>query len=402
MVQLDADPSLLGFSSLSIHADDSLSNSSDIAPPIHVSTTYSQPDPDQPDGNGLVYSRYSTATRDRVERVLGTLNKGHAVTYSSGLSSGYAALLHIRPNRIAIGGGYHGTHGFIEIYKRHRDIVSRCSWLYDQINKAIIDLDAELQKGDLVWLESPLNPTGEVYDVLAYTERAHKVGAIVMVDSTFAPPPLTWALDLGADIVQHSATKYFAGHSDALGGVLVVKSEKEANQLRSDRNVLGSVLGSLEAWLLLRSLRQVVYGTHLEGSSKLRVTHQSQTTASLVAWLNQASGGKAHDGIPANAIYAVKHASVQKVNWDIQRQYPGGFGATFSVLLTSKTAAQRVPFRLKLFHAATSLGGVESLAEWRYQHDPEIDDRLVRVSVGLEELDDLKQDWRQALSDVSS
>ena len=148
----------------------------------------------------------------------------------------------------------------------------------------IIDLDAELQKGDLVWLESPLNPTGEVYDILAYTERAHKVGATVLVDATFAPPPLTWPIELGksppqshhilrpfialcssfmrpsgADIVQHSATKYFAGHSDALGGVLVVKSEKEADQLRSDRNVLGSVLGSLEAWLLLRSLRQVVY-----------------------------------------------------------------------------------------------------------------------------------------------
>ncbi|KAI8580235.1 hypothetical protein K450DRAFT_238774 [Umbelopsis ramanniana AG] len=379
MVHLDADPSLLGFASLSIHADDFLSKTSDIAPAIHVSTTYSQPDPDQQpaDGNGLIYSRYSTATRDRVELVLGTLNKGYAVTYSSGLSSGFAALLHIRPNRIAIGGGYHGTHGFIEVYKRHRDI-------------AIIDLDAELQKGDLVWLESPLNPTGEVYDILAYTERAHKVGATVLVDSTFAPPPLTWAIELGADIVQHSATKYFAGHSDALGGVLVVKSEKEADLLRSDRNVLGSVLGSLEAWLLLRSLRTL----------KLRVTHQSQTTASLVAWLNQASDGKAHDGIPANAIYAVKHASIQKVKWDIQRQYPGGFGATFSVLLTSKTAAQRLPFRLKLFHAATSLGGVESLAEWRYQYDPEIDDRLVRVSVGLEELDDLKQDWRQALSDV--
>lgn len=126
MVHLDVDPSQLGFASLSIHADDSLSKSSDIAPAIHVSTTYSQPDPDRgpAEANGLIYSRYSTATRDRVELVLGTINKGYAVTYSSGLSSGFAALLHIRPNRIAIGGGYHGTHGFIEVYRRHRDIVS--------------------------------------------------------------------------------------------------------------------------------------------------------------------------------------------------------------------------------------------------------------------------------------
>ncbi|KAH8552179.1 cystathionine gamma-synthase [Umbelopsis sp. PMI_123] len=374
MVHLDEDPSQLGFASLAIHADDHLSTTTDVAPAIHVSTTYLQSG-SLSDTKGNIYSRASTDTRDRVEQVLGKLNKGHAITYSSGLSSGFAVLLHIRPERIAIRGGYHGTHGFIEVYKRHRDI-------------PVIDIDDELKKGDLLWLESPLNPTGEVYDVVAYSERAHKVGAILLVDSTFAPPPLSWPIELGADIVMHSTTKYFAGHSDALGGLLVVKSEKEAESLLRDRNVIGSVLGSLEAWLILRSLRTL----------KVRVLHQSQTTNSLVAWLNLASGGKAHDGIPANAVHSVKHASIQDVKWDIQRQFPGGYGATFSILLTSKTNAQQLPFRLKLFHAATSLGGVESLAEWRYQWDLEIDDRLVRISVGLEELEDLKQDFRQALS----
>ncbi|KAM3583656.1 hypothetical protein VKS41_003629 [Umbelopsis sp. WA50703] len=368
MVYLE-DPSQLAFASISLHADDGLSPSADVAPAINVSTTFIQSgDPANPSPH--IYSRQSSETRNRVEQVLGLLNKGHAITYSSGLSAGYAGLLHVKPNRVAIRGGYHGTHGFIEIYKRHRDI-------------DIIDIDDELQEGDLLWLESPLNPTGEVLDVVAYSERAHKVGATVLLDSTFAPPPLAWPIEL--------ATKYFAGHSDSLGGVLIVKSENDALVLRDDRTNLGSVLGSLETWLLLRSLRTL----------KIRVLQQSQTATALTSWLAQAADGKEHDGIPANAIHKVLHASLQDVPWDIQKQFPGGYGATFSVLLTSKEAAEALPLRLRLFRAATSLGGVESLAEWRFPLDSKVDERLVRISVGLEELDDLKHDWRQALTSIS-
>lgn len=128
MINLN-NPNQLSFSSLSLHADDPLSATTDIAPAIHVSTTFSKLDPNLASSlsNGheeYVYSRYTTVTRDRAEQVLGSLNKGHAVTYSSGLSAGFAALLHVKPDRVAIRGGYHGTHGFINIYKRHRDIVS--------------------------------------------------------------------------------------------------------------------------------------------------------------------------------------------------------------------------------------------------------------------------------------
>jgi cystathionine beta-lyase/cystathionine gamma-synthase len=121
MVYLE-DPSQLAFASISLHADDGLSPSADVAPAINVSTTFIQSgDPANPSPH--IYSRQSSETRNRVEQVLGLLNKGHAITYSSGLSAGYAGLLHVKPNRVAIRGGYHGTHGFIEIYKRHRDIV---------------------------------------------------------------------------------------------------------------------------------------------------------------------------------------------------------------------------------------------------------------------------------------
>lgn len=120
----------LAFSSLALHADNSLSTTTDIAPAIHVSSTYRRVDPELAGGppeEEYIYSRYTTETRDRVELVLGSLNKGHAITYSSGLSAGFAALLHVRPDRVAIRGGYHGTHEFIKIYKRHRDIVSGVS-----------------------------------------------------------------------------------------------------------------------------------------------------------------------------------------------------------------------------------------------------------------------------------
>ncbi|KAJ3393720.1 hypothetical protein HDU84_001127 [Entophlyctis sp. JEL0112] len=322
--------------------------------------------------------RQSAPTIERVEAVLGAINKGIAVTYSSGLSAAYAALLHLAPKRIAIRGGYQGTHGVVKLYRRQSPI-------------PVIDLDDSFAEGDVVWLETPLNPTGEIADVSAYADRAHAVGAKLVVDSTFAPPPLSWPIELGADIVMHSATKYFAGHSDALGGVLIVKSQEEAAQLLEDRTCLGSVLGSLEAWLILRSIRTL----------KLRVLQQSQTAAQLVAWLNLASGGKAHDGIPANAVHSVTHSTLQELGWDVERQLPGGHGSVFSVLLSTHEAAERLAHRLQLFHAATSLGGVESLAEWRHFWDKGVDERLVRISVGLEDVEDLKEDLRRALQDLA-
>lgn len=117
------DSSQLNFATLSLHADDHISSSIDVAPAIQVSTTYTQSE-DSAHPSQHIYSRQSSETKDRVERVLGLANKGHAVTYSSGLSAGFAALLHVRPDRVAIRGGYHGTHMFLKIYRRHRDIVS--------------------------------------------------------------------------------------------------------------------------------------------------------------------------------------------------------------------------------------------------------------------------------------
>ena len=140
---------------------------------------------------------------------------GHALTYSSGLAAAYACIVYINPSRIAISGGYHGVHSILDILKRTTPSLK------------IIDLDDPYQPGDLCWLETPLNPIGEARDIKHYADKIHAVGGKLVVDSTFAPPPLQNPLKWGADIIHHSATKYFGGHSDILSGVLVVKNVDE-------------------------------------------------------------------------------------------------------------------------------------------------------------------------------
>lgn len=383
-------------STRAIHIDTQLSQTSDVAPPMSVSTTYRYPhigdllEGAMPDS---IYSRLGQPTNYRTELTLGAITKAHAVTYSSGLASAFAAFVHYNPKRIAIRNGYHGTHGSIAAYKRSNNV-------------EVLDIDAELQKGDLLWVESPLNPTGETVDIKHYAERARAAGATLVVDSTFGPPPLQNPFDYGADAVMHSGTKYFGGHSDLLAGVLLFKTKEEADKVRNDRTYLGSNIGNMEAWLLLRSVRTL----------KVRVLQQSKTATELVAWLAGASDGKEFDGIPAGTVAMVKHASVQdKPNsgwnprsanskdttvFDPKSQMPGGFGAVFCLLLATPILARNLPEQLHFFHHATSLGGVESLIEYRNIWVPEMDKRLLRVSIGLEDIEDLKADFRRAFKKV--
>ncbi|KAI8052176.1 Cys/Met metabolism PLP-dependent enzyme-domain-containing protein [Syncephalis plumigaleata] len=292
----------LDISTLSLHADTldhSLAGHSQadlsVAPSLSVTTTFMRPegsaelqDSELPAGTHI-YSRYSQPVRDRVEKVLAAINQGeHAVTYSSGLSAIFAALMYYQPKRIAIREAYFGSHKVVKLLQRFRDTPK-------------IDIDDEFAEGDLVWLETPVNPTGEAYDIQHYADRVHKAGGWIVVDATFAPPPIQYPFNQGVDIIMHSATKYFGGHSDLLGGVLITKDTKIADQLYADRGILGNTIGSLESWLLLRSLRTL----------NIRVRQQAETAAALVAWLNKATGGKAHDGIPANVVHSVRHSSVQ-------------------------------------------------------------------------------------------
>jgi cystathionine beta-lyase/cystathionine gamma-synthase len=288
-------------------------------------------------------------------------------------------LVHLNPRRIAIGDGYHGCHGVIRVLSR-----------LTGLQQLPLDCDpSELGPGDVVHVETPLNPTGEARNLQHYADKAHKAGAYLTVDATFAPPPLQDPFAFGADVVMHSGTKYFGGHSDMLCGVLAVRPGKEEwiKQLRDDRLVLGSVMGSLEGWLGMRSLRTL----------ELRVTRQSATATALVSWL---AGEKADPAsVVGSQIELIQHSSLQAEAADegswLRRQMPNGWGPVFAVWLKDPAAARRLPSKLRLFHHATSLGGVESLIEWRSMTDPNVDPRLLRVSIGVEGLEDLKQDLQQ-------
>ncbi|KAF8463165.1 pyridoxal phosphate-dependent transferase [Kalaharituber pfeilii] len=412
----------MDISTLAIHADDALAATADVAPPIHVSTTYRYPgghghkyrevSPDEyvtaKDQTGepgyYVYSRHASPTSTRLEQTLSVilspavaapspddrLQPLHpTVTYSSGQSAFHAALVHFRPKTLSIGTCYHGCR--------------RCAELFSSLTgMRILPLDCpaeELSPGDLIHVETPMNPYGTAVSIAALAEKAHSRGAFLMVDSTFAPPPLQDPFAFGADVVMHSSTKYIGGHSDLLGGVLVIRHDYDgiphngariACKLMHERVLLGGVMGSLEGWLGLRSTRTL----------GLRVTRASASAANLVKWLHSLTSSD-----PNCPIEKVHHASIQHLDdssvteW-LSNQMPNGYGPVFAITMRNPWMARHLPSKLTLFHHATSLGGVESLIEWRAMSDARADERLLRVSVGCEDWSDLKADLERGLKEV--
>ncbi|WFD34487.1 cystathionine gamma-synthase [Malassezia cuniculi] len=397
-----------------------------LAPSMSLSTTFHVPHPDfkeeheaylNPPENSQdtkihVYSRYTHDTMARTEQVLTSLLGANALTYSSGLNAIISVLNHYAPSVIAIRNGYQGTHASIELYTRGRDV-------------RIIDLDDEYPKvettpttdgsgvkigGLLVWLETPLNPTGEARDIAHYAKRAHEVGGYLGVDSTFAPPPLQDPFKQGADIVMHSATKYMGGHSDLLAGVVAVKDVKEFNRLWHDRTYLGTRPGGLELYLLLRSLRTL----------GIRVARQSENAEKLAKWLHSLT----EEGEPSpetpqeitggRVVRYVWHTTLQPrdgkndprgycegKDFDPSSQMTGG-PPTFSFWLRSEAAARILGQKTTYFQAATSLGGVESLLEHRWASNRTENPHVCRISTGIEDFEDLRADLQQAFVNVAS
>jgi cystathionine gamma-synthase len=236
----------------------------------------------------------------------------------------------------------------------------------------------------LIWIETPANPTWDVTDIAAASELAREVGAFVAVDSTAATPMLTRPIELGADIVMHSATKYLNGHSDVIAGALATARDDEAWQrIRQVRSAGGAILGAFESWLLLRGMRTL----HLRVATACRnaqaIAERLQAHPRLSRVL--------YPGLPAHP----GHATAAK-------QMRSGFGGMMSLRLRDgDEAAKRFTAKLRVFKRATSLGSVESLAEHRASVEgpgtlcpPD----LVRLSIGVEHVDDLIGDLEQALS----
>ncbi|KAL3466409.1 pyridoxal phosphate-dependent transferase [Aspergillus heterothallicus] len=372
-------------STRALHADDYLNLVTDVAPPIHLSTTFRYPrepnnlvlseDPvEEFDGTNYVYSREFAPNATRFEAVLSSLLNGYAVSYSTGLAALHAALVLLNPRRVSVGEGYHGSHEVIAV-------ISRLSGL----QKLPLDCLAEcLEEGDVIILETPVNPLGTAFSIKEYADKVHARGGYLIVDSTFAPPPLQDPFLWGADIVLHSGSKYFGGHSDLLCGVLATKRKDWQKKLLEDRLALGNVMGNMESWLGLRSLRTL----------EIRVQRASENSAKLIKWLHKAkeaspSGSDSEEHIVQAVLKKIHHSSLQKEPW-LQQQMPNGFGPVFSMTLQNEDFARRLPSKLALFQHATSLGGVESLIEWRALSDKRVDRKLLRVSVGIENWEDLK------------
>ncbi|KAK0656155.1 Cys/Met metabolism PLP-dependent enzyme-domain-containing protein [Cercophora newfieldiana] len=390
----------LSIASRSVHADDYINNHQAVAPPLHVSTTFRysrNPDdlvswnnhnPNAP-YDSHIYSRDSAPNTTRFEAILSSLLGAPTLTYASGLAAFHALIVFLNPKRVAIGGGYHGCHGVLEV-------MHKLNGLQQLELEDPADI-AQLQKGDVIHVETPLNPTGEARDLSYYRRLADEKGCYLTVDATFAPPPLMDPFQFGADIVMHSGTKYFGGHSDMLAGVLAVRPDREGewlDGLRNERLVIGGVMGSLEGWLGVRSLRTL----------ELRVARQSENALRLVEWLaGEVAGGK---GVVAEMVDKVVHASLQpeakeEGSW-LRKQMPNGYGPVFAIWMKEEAVAKRLPSKLHLFHHATSLGGVESLIEWRAMSDQKCDKRLLRVSVGVEGWEDLKVDLIQGFNALAA
>lgn len=381
---------MVGLSTLAIHADDKYA-SVDVAPAIHVSTNFHyESDPTKlktadeitamtdrlelgEDGSlqepPLVYSRVNQPNVTRAEAVIGKITGGHVVLYSSGLSAFHAAIMHLNPRQIFIGRGYHGCHGVLSLLHRNYGLKVR----------SLDDIEKHAQRGDLVHVETPVNPYGTAIDLEYYARLAHASGAIVMCDATFCPPPYLDPMALGADIVLHSASKYFGGHSDVLAGILVVNNAETAQALKNDRVFLGTICTTMESWLLLRSARTFTS----------RVKQQFATAGAIVTYLDRSI-----KSLPQ--LKKIYHASLQNEEF-VHKQLPRGGPAVFAIEVKDGETARLLPSKLKYFAHATSLGGVESLIEWRCMSDNTVPNNLLRVSVGLEDTQDLIDDLVSAL-----
>nr|POE68835.1 putative trans-sulfuration enzyme [Quercus suber] len=399
-----------------VHADDPMNSYADVAPALHVSTTFrytsdpaklnppndDEPPPHLPGGpissDAHIYSRETAPNASRLELILSSLLQAPCLTYSSGLAAFHALLVHVNPRVVAIGNGYHGCHGVLKVYQK----LTGCKIvdLFDTATWQNKEEGWKLGAGDVVHLESPVNPTGKAFNVAHFAQLAHERQAVLTIDATFAPPPLLDPFKWGADYVMHSGTKYFGGHSDMLCGVLAVSKrdaatwEKRYWELFHERVYLGSVMGSMEAWLGVRSLRTL----------ELRVLRQSQNATLLVQFLHAClTGTEISPGARAVArvVAVLEHASLQHLDdpdaagW-LREQMPHGFGSVFALHTHSPAHARALPSKLHLFHHATSLGGVESLIEWRRMSDSTVAETLCRVSVGVEDWRDLRDDLVQA------
>lgn len=353
-----------------------------VVPPLHSASTFAR-DADYALIGPHIYSRDSAPTLAHAEDIVATLEGGAGARgFGSGLAA-FAALTETLPpgaHVVAPQVMYYAAQAWLRrLAERGRLSLD----LYDQTDPQTLKALVRPGQTELVWVETPANPTWDVMDIAFAAEAAHSAGAILGVDSTCAPPPTTRAISLGADIVLHSATKYLNGHSDLTAGVLVTaKDDARWVDIHAVRNLTGGVLGGFEAWLLIRGMRTLY----------VRFARQSETALAIARHFegHPRVAGVLYPGLASHPGHTIA-----------AKQMTGGFGGMLSILVDGDIdTARAVATRTRVFVPATSLGGVESLIEHRRSvESPEstVADTLLRLSVGLESANDLIADLEQAL-----
>ncbi len=356
--------------------------------PIYQTSTYAQESPGV--HKGFVYARGANPTRFAYERCIADLENGsRGFAFASGMAA-IATMLELFPagsNVIAMDDVYGGT---FRLFERVRRDSANMSFTYVDLTKPENFEKAITPETKLLWLETPTNPLLKLVDIEAVSKIAHDRGIMVGCDNTFASPYCQTPLDLGADIVMHSATKYLGGHSDVIGGVLVVNDKDLGDRLAFLQNSIGGIQGPFDSFLALRGLKTLA----------LRLERASQNAMTLAQWLEA-------------------HPAIERVNYPGLKSHPqhalaqrqmSAFGGMITIFLKGGLdAAKTFLERVSLFTLAESLGGVESLIEHpgimtHASIPPErraelgVDDALVRLSVGVEDVDDLRLDLENALA----
>jgi cystathionine gamma-lyase len=379
---------LHGFSTLAIHAGQEADPATGATVvPIYATSTYTQEAPGK--HKGFEYSRSGNPTRQALETCLAALEGGErGLAFASGLAATNAVFSILKPgDEVAAAADlYGGTYRLLEKVFKSWGLVAR--YTEDPSPAGFARIITPATK--LVWIETPTNPLLQILDIAAIAGLAHKAGARLAVDNTFASPYLQQPLRLGADLIVHSTTKYLGGHSDVIGGA-VIGARELLQPIAFYQNAAGGVPGPFDAWLTLRGIKTLA----------IRMERHCANARRLATWL-------------------AEQPQVQRVYYPGLKTHPGhelarrqmlDFGGMISVSLKGgKDSALRMLTRTKLFSLAESLGGVESLighpATMTHASIPAdirqargIDDGLVRISVGIEDVDDLQRDLEQAMKE---
>jgi len=358
-----------------------------VMPPVFQTSTYVQSSPGKPVGN-YEYSRAANPTRQALEDALASIENGaRGLAFSSGLAATDCLLRMFKAGDeiIAMDDLYGGTYRlFTKLYKD-----SGIKFHFVDMNDTAKFKSLINENTRLVWVETPTNPLMKLADIAEIAKITKKHNILFAVDNTFATPYLQKPLDLGADIVMHSATKYLGGHSDVIAGALIIKDKDLGDELHFKQFATGATLGPMDSFLVLRGIKTL----------HLRVQRHCENGEKVAAFLSSHPevGAVYYPGLPSHPFY------------EIAKKQMSGFGGMVSFTFKSGKKEDAIAFleKLKVFTLAESLGGVESLANhpalMTHASIPEdkrrevgITDDLVRLSTGVEDIDDLLADLEQA------